>query len=885
MAMNVVLFWYGALMSHDGSTDHRRYMSAIARGTGKCINVDVGVLLLLGSRVFLAALKLPFLDRPSVFDHAMPKAHVGVGYFVLAVSIVHSVCHVALGIINSSWEWGFLDWTYVAITGVVLLSVLVLLVAFAHPRMRSSHYERFYIMHMICAALFFLLLSLHGAYFGRLHTYKYITPFVLVYVFDRLYRCYTETKGFIDTSDRASMSFRKSVLKFRLPKPFSYRAGQYAELCFPEISRTQFHPLTIASAPHEDFVTFYVKQVGDWTMALRNLMRTGLSCPEGKRIAYKVRGPFGSPAQHFGRYKRVVFVSGGIGGTPFLSAVNDYHHKVQSSSSPPVTTLEFGSDSFDSTTDAEKGSVNRVHHRDAEDFDKDHLELGITSTGNAGMLTRGPGKALPDHLVSRAAKGSSLEPLSQAHDSFSMQSRNLSEASGIESDPCKTEDSRDGHFQRRSSSIVQIGLPTRGSSTNLLDNSSLSVPTGCWVEPPSLESGKVPGASVVSSTRRTANFELRGICELESLEQEEEDAGDKESHSSKLQRLQFVTGSSTLSYTTMSFAIIRVFLCFLVVLYHIFPENLVASAPETTVQSQFISFTQTPTPFAIVDVLLCVIIFSHTTLVVFLDIWVSVDETSLWLIGVDAFVVLPFLALPIILHALNFNGVVMRNVTGLLLFCMLSIACDFPRLRQHLCVGEPETTFDFFLTTPRSVLSVLLSLSLPATTSFLGVSLPMSLFAALYRHGFTPKSLARCCSSAYREAEFTDGLDFLYITPTSDEDEWLVSELQKWKTSPHFRLHRFLTREAKDEENTDEPMFTNYGRPDFDLVFEHLVRNVDSGTTVGVFFCGPKSMEIAVREACYRIMGRSRRRGRVHGEKRAVPGCNGKLVVRAENFG
>ena len=43
---------------------------------------------------------------------------------------------------------------------------------------------------------------------------------------------------------------------------FDYRAGQYASLRVPEISRLEWHPFTISSAPCDDFLMFHIKAVG-----------------------------------------------------------------------------------------------------------------------------------------------------------------------------------------------------------------------------------------------------------------------------------------------------------------------------------------------------------------------------------------------------------------------------------------------------------------------------------------------------------------------------------------------------------------------------------------------------------------------------------------------
>lgn len=77
---------------------------------------------------------------------------------------------------------------------------------------------------------------------------------------------------------------------------------------------------TMASAPHEANILFFVKNVGDWTGALYKLCKAGLHPKTREPVVsfeVKVRGPFGAPAQHFGQYEKVLLISGGVGAIPF----------------------------------------------------------------------------------------------------------------------------------------------------------------------------------------------------------------------------------------------------------------------------------------------------------------------------------------------------------------------------------------------------------------------------------------------------------------------------------------------------------------------------------------------------------------------------------------
>jgi len=58
------------------------------------------------------------------------------------------------------------------------------------------------------------------------------------------------------------------VVEVQMKKPsMKYKPGQYLFLNCPDVSRLEWHPFTISSAPEEDFVSVHVRVVGDWTSA------------------------------------------------------------------------------------------------------------------------------------------------------------------------------------------------------------------------------------------------------------------------------------------------------------------------------------------------------------------------------------------------------------------------------------------------------------------------------------------------------------------------------------------------------------------------------------------------------------------------------------------
>jgi hypothetical protein len=51
----------------------------------------------------------------------------------------------------------------------------------------------------------------------------------------------------------------------------SYHAGQYAFICVPEISRFEWHPLSLSSSPDAPVTQLHCRASGDWTQKVFDL--------------------------------------------------------------------------------------------------------------------------------------------------------------------------------------------------------------------------------------------------------------------------------------------------------------------------------------------------------------------------------------------------------------------------------------------------------------------------------------------------------------------------------------------------------------------------------------------------------------------------------------
>ncbi|MCI16294.1 respiratory burst oxidase protein H-like, partial [Trifolium medium] len=63
-----------------------------------------------------------------------------------------------------------------------------------------------------------------------------------------------------------------NVLALYMTKPpaFKYKSGMYLFVKCPDISKYEWHPFSITSAPGDDYLSVHIRTLGDWTTELRN---------------------------------------------------------------------------------------------------------------------------------------------------------------------------------------------------------------------------------------------------------------------------------------------------------------------------------------------------------------------------------------------------------------------------------------------------------------------------------------------------------------------------------------------------------------------------------------------------------------------------------------
>ncbi|XP_055987175.1 cytochrome b-245 heavy chain [Sorex fumeus] len=250
------------------------------------------------------------------------------------------------------------------ITGIVITLCLILIITSSTKTIRRSYFEVFWYTHHLFV-IFFIGLAIHGAErivrgqtldslkkhdpskcekniteWGKIKncpipefagnppmTWKWIVAPMFLYVCERLVRFWRSQQKVVITKV-VTHPFKTIELQMK-KKGFKMEVGQYIFVKCPKVSRLEWHPFTLTSAPEEDFFSIHIRIVGDWTEGLFN----ACGCDKQEfQDAWKlpkiaVDGPFGTASEDVFSYEVVMLVGAGIGVTPFASILKSVWYK------------------------------------------------------------------------------------------------------------------------------------------------------------------------------------------------------------------------------------------------------------------------------------------------------------------------------------------------------------------------------------------------------------------------------------------------------------------------------------------------------------------------------------------------------------------------------
>lgn len=340
-------FYYSFEREHAGLRRIAGYGVTVTRGAASAMMFTYCALLITMSRNMITFFRETFLHRFFPWD-SMHAFHKFIAYQALGSTFIHVIGH-GINLYHISTQTSgdancyfmeyfrathilasFHYWTYTTITGVtgILLTLIVIVMfVFATEYARRNAFNAFWNTHNLYIFLYIFMI-MHGL--GRLVqapiTHTYLIGPLVIYIIDKLISL-SRKKIECRVVKAELLPSDVTALVFQRPTTFDYKSGQWVRIACLELGENEYHPFTISSAPHEEYLSLHIRAVGPWTYNLRNLYDPDNL--EGK-LAYPsvyVDGPYGEGHQDWYRYEVAILVGGGIGVTPFASILKDIVHK------------------------------------------------------------------------------------------------------------------------------------------------------------------------------------------------------------------------------------------------------------------------------------------------------------------------------------------------------------------------------------------------------------------------------------------------------------------------------------------------------------------------------------------------------------------------------
>lgn len=807
--LNIFLFGFSAVQEYERHQDLQKYTTTIARGCGATLNLNLAVVLLLASRSFVSFLRETPLSLLVSLDSLMPSLHGVIGLIVLVAGVIHALTHWATYIVKNPWGGGAGGPTYLFVTGVLLaLSIVVIRIA-ALQSVRQKHHEVFKRCHLGGSLATYILLSMHGLHRGTPSSWKWVLFPVILFAADAGHRMMKEKRSYLLISKHSALFQGQSVLKLRLPPVFHYKPGQYAEIKVPSISKSQWHPFTIASAPHEEEMVFYVKAAGNWTSELFQLFAERFRDDSSDDIQVHVRGPFGAPAQHVEHFDHLVLIGGGVGATPFCSIVKSLdnymtHWQRNRSRNHSKTALGQGSGS---TGEYMVSSGTRQMNDSDTTSSLSHTVREITDLSVATFSSEQRPATISGAVDELAPQGLQIPPPSRrAFKNSSVHAASIrADREGFRQRTTNPSPDRKNEWHDVAKPVSHASKASYWQAVNSLYGDAESQTT-CKESFDILVGMSFGTPALVRQLQRHRKEEQVPYSGSIGAGFSNGD-GDIDLGIFRDKAFLFLVYMKSV---TANLALLWILLC----------RGILAGAA-----AMFEAVSVQRNGFAIyssrillsIDLILSALVAGGVAVPAFLEVYKLGPSTrACWF---DLFILTPCASFSVVANILAFAGVAtsLEYAGSLTLFVIWPLTAFLFVLRLIHVVGERVSMGD---------------------------------------GGLRPT------------LKGAHSVEFHWTTPTSEDDSWLVEELCRERRSKRTKLYRYITRQRHQDEaeGGDGPRNlgiekTQYCRPDWFEIMNDVAERSKNGSRVGVFLCGPASMANQVQDALQTAMKNSIIRG------------------------
>lgn len=539
---------------------------------------------------------------------------------------------------------------------------------------------------------------------------------------------------------------------------------------------------TIASAPEEKKMTFYIKTLGDWTQALRREFEKRISGETNSPLDVYVRGPFGAPAQHVDGYDRIVLISGGIGATPFVSVCKHVYNSIRESESDED--IDFSHVQNEKTSPAERHlmrSINTAYERGGDLVRYETWEYAQSTA----LVSSPSGRPLPSPRSAIISPRNKSSPMSVVTPRPFATPRSAPVLGSVTTTPRHAPQLHSPPAMHSSATPWGRPIGRPGRTPRRLPKGS-DEEVWSMMSPSTAEEATISSVSTARAwplSRDVVGLSFRGDTEAATSATETESEVETSSMSFARQTLNIDDAATA---------------------------NTVRSKAEVRLRVRTMRLAQSVTA----NMGLCVILVIRFVLLGFIHLFHKTptggpmmlpgrDAAVGWMTAIDVALGL-FLASAILICV----GVELLAL-GRAFFHSVGRVVDLVLLVP--CAAASNALGMYALT--RSAKGIPVALAATHFALLVG-GLGVLLVLRLARVVGARVALA----DRHRDSTFTKlrAVDFLWTTPTDADDEWIRDELRDLANGQTLRLHRFVTRASPEDhiegiEGNSSGMMTNFG--------------------------------------------------------------------------
>ncbi|KAK3157394.1 hypothetical protein QOZ80_2AG0121230 [Eleusine coracana subsp. coracana] len=167
-----------------------------------------------------------------------------------------------------------------------------------------------------------------------MQTWIYVVIPVIIYLGERMFRMVRYMILDVKILNATVYPVKVLALKVRKPQGFRYQSGMYVFVQCPQISKFEWHPFSLTSAPDDHHLSIHIRSLGDWSYQMYDEFQQALLSSNSVLPKISIDGPYGAASQDHSKYEVILLIGLGIGATPFISVLKDIANGLDNGDGP-----------------------------------------------------------------------------------------------------------------------------------------------------------------------------------------------------------------------------------------------------------------------------------------------------------------------------------------------------------------------------------------------------------------------------------------------------------------------------------------------------------------------------------------------------------------------